>query len=296
MDEKQKESTGPDPMLGAWIKVATNYMEKAVEMWSGIAPISEKEPKGATDRARKSMQSTMKTWSAIISAMRGPGAIEGLYKDVNTMPETVLKMIQTGWDGFFSFHQQLMEKACGIQAATEPYKFENLDQEAFQAWSELYEKEFRQYLKMPQLGLTRYYQERVNMLVDKFNLFQSNTSEFLRILTLPVEKSVNVMQDKIVEMADEGKLPDDPKEYYRMWIKILEGHYMTLFKSSEYTRAMGNALDSLEEFASAKQAILEDVVQFLPVPTNKEMDELCKEVYQLKKRIKTLEKKSRSEK
>ena len=81
-----------------------------------------------------------------------------------------------------------------------------------------------------------------------------------------------------------------------MWIKILEGLYMTLFKSSEYTRAMGKALDSLEEFSAAKQAILVDMLQFLPVPTNKEMDDLCKEVYQLKKRIKTLEKKSRSEK
>jgi archaellum component FlaC len=41
----------------------------------------------------------------------------------------------------------------------------------------------------------------------------------------------------------------------------------------------------------AKQEFLRDGLQQLPIPTNKDMDDLYKELYLLKKRIKALEKK-----
>jgi polyhydroxyalkanoate synthesis regulator phasin len=47
----------------------------------------------------------------------------------------------------------------------------------------------------------------------------------------------------------------------------------------------------MSEFSAAKKEILQDFLNTLPVPTHKEMDELYKEIYLLKKRIKELEKK-----
>jgi polyhydroxyalkanoate synthesis regulator phasin len=91
-------------------------------------------------------------------------------------------------------------------------------------------------------------------------------------------------------MAEAGELPDDSKAYYQMWIKILEGHYMTLFKSPEYVDAMGQTLDSLENYKMAAEKVIEDTLGMLPVPTQKDMDELYKEIYLLKKKVKALEK------
>jgi polyhydroxyalkanoate synthesis regulator phasin len=106
-----------------------------------------------------------------------------------------------------------------------------------------------------------------------------------------MEKSFQVLQEKVVEIMDKGDLPEDPKKYYQMWIKILEGHYMTLFQSPEYIRTLNKTLDAMSEFSRAKKEILQDSLNMLPVPTHKEMDELYKEIYLLKKRIKALEKK-----
>jgi polyhydroxyalkanoate synthesis regulator phasin len=47
----------------------------------------------------------------------------------------------------------------------------------------------------------------------------------------------------------------------------------------------------MSEFSKAKKEILQDFLNMLPVPTLKELDELYKEIYLLKKRIKALEKK-----
>jgi hypothetical protein len=106
-----------------------------------------------------------------------------------------------------------------------------------------------------------------------------------------MEKSFQVLQEKLVALADEGNLPEDSKVYYQMWIKILEGHYMTLFQSTEYIQSLNKTLGSMSEFSDAKKDLLQDTLLYtLPVPTQKEMDELYKEIYVLKKRIRKLEK------
>ena len=220
-----------------------------------------------------------------------PETMETLFKGSSALPEILLEMAQTNLNSFIHLQQQWLEKAGKVEESTKAYKFEDLDEDAFKAWTELYEKEFRKFFNIPQVGLTRFYQEKMIRSVDKFNIFQTAMAEFLRLLSLPMEKSFQVMQEKMAELAEKEKLPEDSKVYYQMWIKTLEGHYMTLFQSPEYTRALNKTLDSLSEFSAAKKEILQDTIQHtLPVPTQKEMDELSKEIYLLKKRIKALEK------
>jgi polyhydroxyalkanoate synthesis regulator phasin len=109
-----------------------------------------------------------------------------------------------------------------------------------------------------------------------------------------MEKSFKVLQEKLQTMAQEGVLPKEIKDNYAIWVKILEGHYMTLFKSKEYTDALHNTLNKMEDYVLAKNESMRDCLQFLPVPTNKEMDDLYKEFHLLKKRVKELEKKVKS--
>jgi len=106
-----------------------------------------------------------------------------------------------------------------------------------------------------------------------------------------MEKSFRVLQEKLQEMAEEGHLPSDTKESYGMWLKILEGHYMNLFKSKEYTDALHRTLNKLEDFLIAKNDTMRDFLQLMPVVTHRDMDDLYKEFHLLKKRVRELEKK-----
>lgn len=296
MDEKQQEKTGAESLLETWMKMSTEFWGSMAQMWpdaSKISGTSNTSKKGEKSRSQKSWESTLKTWQAWSSVMSKPGAMEDPFQEIGTRPEIMLKMVQAGLDGFFHLQRDWLERAGRIGKSTEAYKFENLDQGAFKELSELYEKEFKQFLNIPQLGLTRSYQERMGQVVDKFNLFQAIVGEFLYLLYLPIEKSSKVVQEKMTELADEGKLPEDSMDYYRMWIRILEGHYMTLFQSPEYTQTLGRILDAMGEFAVARRQILQDAMQSLPVPTHKDMDELYKDIYLLKKRIRELEKKNK---
>ena len=295
MDDNKKNRIGPETFLSDWIKISMKFWESTASMWADfnttgrIKPDSKEDDKTSRlQRSWESTQKTLKAWSQVVSE---PETIEALFEGAGIFPEFFLNIVQTGLNRFVHLQQQWLQRAGKVQESTKSYTFENIDEDMIKAWTMLYETELRKFFNIPQLGLTRFYQEKMIRSVDKFNIFQSNLTEFFRLLSLPMEKSFQILQEKLTELANIGHLPEDSKSYYQMWIKILEGHYMTLFQSSEYTNSLNNTLHSMSEFSEAKKELLQDTLLYmLPVPTQKEMDELYKEIYLLKKRIKELEK------
>lgn len=297
MNENEQNKSGPETLFADWMKTSTAFWESMASMWpafntaSAVTPDSKRDDK--TSRFQKSWESTQKTWKAWSQIITEPETMKTLFEETGTLPEIFLKIAQTGLNSFVHLQQQWLERAGKVQESTKSYTFENIDEDALKVWTKLYETELRKIFNIPQLGLTRFYQEKMIRTIDKYNIFQTRVTEFFRLLSLPMEKSFQVLQEKLVALADEGNLPEDSKVYYQMWIKILEGLYMTLFQSSEYTRILNKTLHSMSEFSEAKKDLLQDTLLYtLPIPTQKEMDELYKEIYLLKKRIKELENRS----
>lgn len=295
MHRDQDQNTTPESLISIWLKSATDFWTATAEIWLDAARASVPSWRAeAKDKSRpeQALQSALSISQALLAAMRQPGTAEALAKGIKALPEIVLKMAQTTWDGCFYLQQQWLERSARIGQQTEAYKFEGLGQEMFQVWNDIYEKNFKQYLNVPQLGLTRVYQERLTRAADEFNRFQAAVAEFMVMLYLPMEKSIQVLQQRLEEDTREGKLSENFKDYYNMWIKTLEGHYMTLFKSSEYIHSLSTLLNAVEDFKEARHEVLIDLLGNLPIPTNKEMDELYKELYLLKKKVKELETKA----
>ena len=292
-NDSQKNRGKPEDPMSAWMKTAGAFWEGMFQTWTNAmdgmtAPDASERDK--TGQTKASFDTAMKAFSNFSRIVSGPGSVESLFKGAGAMPQILVKTAQTGLSGFFQFQQKWLERAGQMGKSTEAYKFEDLDENAFRAWAEIYETEFKRFFNIPQLGLTRFYQEKMNRAVDKFNIFQTAQAEFQRLLQLPITRSFGVMQEKIGEMAKDGVLPEDPKTYYQMWVKILEGHYMTLFQSPEYIHTLGQTMDAMSEFSSAKNEVIQDMLGMFPVPTEKEIDELYREIYLLKKRIIALEK------
>jgi class III poly(R)-hydroxyalkanoic acid synthase PhaE subunit len=292
MNEKSEGVSGPEPILSAWMKMANDFWGPVMKQWTKTLDPAAGQQEGPFNRGKASWSSYMKSLTALSASMGERGSADALLKGIGVMPDVLLKMIQGVWNSTFTLQQQLMEKAGRMGESVEAYKFEGLDQEAFKSWTDIYEQEIQQFLKVPQLGLTRFYQEKAHRTLDKLNLFQNSMAEFASVLYLPMEKSFKVLQEKVAEMAENGALPENPKDYYNTWVKILEGHYMTLFKTPDYTQALARVLGTFEEYQTARDDLLQDALKSLPVPTNRDMDALYKEIYNLKKKIRTLEKKA----
>jgi class III poly(R)-hydroxyalkanoic acid synthase PhaE subunit len=277
--------------MTTWMRITTDFWSAMGRVW--LAPQQDAvhpEPSFPSGRFQEFWMSSKKLWDAGAKAVSEPGFMEMLQKGVQTVPEISMRLLQTAVEGFLELQKRWADRVQKLSVATEPYSFSDLDTEFLNRWTDIYKKEFRQFFNVPQLGLTKFYQEKINQTVDKYNLLQADLAEFLQLLSVPIEKSFRVMQEKLADLAQTGKLPEDFKPYYQMWIKIMEGHYMTLFQSSHYTNTMAKTLDAFNQFLSARNEVLEDVLKLLPVATYRDMDEINREIYQLKRRIRTLEK------
>jgi hypothetical protein len=290
MKEKQSEASPSTDFLQAWQNIMNRFWSDPSDI-SGREKDKDADHEGPSKASKEALLSFIKSWGALSSAaLSDPLAMGAISNGIASLPEVTGKFLQSGLSSFLKLQQQLAEKLSALGKSTEAYTFDSMDQDTVKAWSEFYEKEIRQYLKVPQLGLVRFYQERFNQVIDKYNIFNATFAEFAQILAMPIEKTFKVMQDKIEEMLQDRTVPEDPHEFYRMWMKILEGHYMTLFKSPKYGTALANTLNALEEYLKARNQLLSDLMQSLPIPTNKDLDELYAEIYHLKKRVKEMEK------
>jgi len=290
MADEDKSSPFNESSIFDWMKTASDMWLNMGQTMPSNSDSAFSEQNAVQNRFTQQLETNFNLLKSFSRMMSEPGSASAAASSVSALPEIFLKMARSGFDAAMQIQTHLMEKAGNIGKRTEAYNFDNLDQEVFRALTDVYEKELRQYLKIPPLGLTRFYQERFNEMLDKHNLFETTLAEFLSILYLPMEKSFKVLQVKLQQMAEEGNLPSQTKESYGMWLKILEGHYMTLFKSADYTEALHRTLKHLENFMIVKNEAMHDFLQMLPVVTNKDIDDLYKEFYQLKKRVNKLEK------
>jgi len=291
MLEENKETT---PANLFWPQAMTSFWSNVLKTMPSGSETEQTAQGAKTNRFLEQWQTSLNVMKAYTQMMSEPEHTDTTVKSMNVLPEIMLKMAKSGWEASFQLQKNLLEKAGKIGQRTEAYNFDNLDHETFQALADIYEKEFRQYLQVPPLGLMRFFQERFNALLDKKNIFESTAAEFLSILYAPMEKASKVLQEKIKTMAEEGKPPKEAKEVYNIWIKILEGHYLSLFKTDLYLNSLHKTLNTMEDFLLAKDKTLRDFLMLIPVPTNQEMDDLYKEFHILKKRVKELEKKVKS--
>jgi hypothetical protein len=294
MGQEDKEKTSPGSTFADWMTAVTDFWLSAGKTWQAEAfrasAVGEKPDGDYSGRMQEAWQVLLRTWQTSASALSSPQTLEAMLKAANSLPQAAMKILHTTWDGYFQLYQMWLKSLGRAGEASKAFSYEGMDPEVFKEWTAFYEKEIQPILGMPQVGLTRFYQERANEAIDKLNRSQVAIAEFLHMLNLPVEKSLRVMEEKLEEQAREGKLSENFKDYYNMWIKILEGHYMTLYQSPEYSRCMGSTLNAVAEFKIAQEKVLVDILQFLPVPTNRDMDELYKEFNELKKKVKTMAK------
>ena len=294
MNETKEDPSGMTSMVDTWFKSMGDLVGNMAAQWG--ATQGQQQPwtmagKGANPKAQETMDTALKNWQSITNAMAAPESISALLKGSGAMPEMLFKLSQSSLHGLSEMQQNITERLGRMGATAEAYEFQDIDENIFRIWSDIYDKEFKKFFQIPQLGLMRTYQEKVNQVADKYNLLQSTLAEFLNLLSLPLNQTMQVMQEKVGEMAEDGTLPDDSKVYYNMWVKVLEGHYMTLYQKPEYVETLARTVNTLADFSAARDSVLEDLLGSLPVAKRSDMDDMARELYELKKRFRILEKK-----
>jgi hypothetical protein len=289
MAQENSGQPASEPLLAAWIKWTMDFWDTMAQMGPGLVGPGRSggQAPGEADVSGDPWLASLHLWQAFFSLLTEPGTVAAVFQGIRSPSKIILRMAQAGWGGYFYLHQQWLEGWQGGGSLSRENGYENLDQDIFKACNEIFEYDFLRLLNLPHLGLTGLPPERVNRATEKFNQFQAAMAEFIYLLYLPVKKSLRAMRGVGGDGRQENP-PEDFKDYYKGWLKILEGHYMTLFQSPEYIRTLTRTLHALGDFTTAKQELLSEAMAALGLPTRREMDDLYREIYLLKKNMKML--------
>jgi hypothetical protein len=278
------------------------WIQSAMNLWKKMA-VSQQESKDffqagtsftGSKKTDQFFTSSMNMYHLILSSLFEPDNIDATMKKTDAISSASIEILKQVTESVMEMQKKWIERCIRIGKETKAYSFDDMDKELFTTWKNIYEKELQHFFQIPTLGLFRFYQERINIAIDKYNLFNESMSEFMFMLYVPFEKTAQVFQMEIEKKLAEGEFSNNFKEHYNQWIRILEGHFMSLLKSKEYTDVLNQTIQTYVQFKKAKDDVLIDFLQHVPVPTNKEMDELYKEIYELKRTVKALTKTIRS--
>lgn len=288
MSEAANSSQGQEAtLLATMVKSSFDFWQTLMQDMAGTSENGSSTQTGF--KAGSVRPYTAKSFQDMFAAMQGAlvesGLMDNLAQGMNRTPEMMMKMTQA-WaedvgkvvqEGMSGMEQSLSESS------------ERRQDSSLQALLESYSESMHKILNMPKLGINRYYQERMSQAIDKLNLFTAVASEFSLLMLQPVESSTVKLQNKIKEMAEgeEGYF-EDAKEYYSMWMKLLEGDYMNLLQSQEFIKAFHEVVNRYLEFYSVYEEVMQDGLQFLPVTTKNDMEAVYKENYLLKKEVKSM--------
>jgi hypothetical protein len=285
MTQENSGHMASEPVLAAWITWTMDFWDTMAQMGPGLGPAGSQGRNAAA--SGDPWLAALNLWQAFFSLLTEPGTVTAVFQGIQAPSKIVLRMAQAGWGGYFYLHQQWLERWQGGEVPSGEDGYENLDQKIFKACNEIFEQDFRRLLNLPQLCLSGLPQEGVIRATVSFNQFQAAMAEFIYLLYLPVKKSLRAMGAEWMD-AGQDEFPEDFKEYYKRWLKILEREYMTLFQSAEYIRTLTHTLLALEDFTAAKQELLSEAMTALGLPTRREIDDLYREIYLLKKSMKGL--------
>ncbi len=290
MAEKKETATDQTAASADLQKMMFEFLGSLYKPWTELFnPPDTKDPLQPKGRVTVSLQAVRK-WQNMVKAISEPSTLEHLYKATETTPNIALELTETCLQSLTGLQVKAGEWIKKRGAALSSSDIRKLDRDLIKNLTDTYHKEFSRFFKIPQIGLHRFHQERMLHAVDKQNNLQLMLSEFLHMLYMPIEKSLDSLLEKITEMNKAGLCSENSKTYYKLWIKLLEGHYMELFKKAEYSEVMARTLTALTDFSEARQKVVNDLLKQMNIPTNLDIDELSKEIYLLKKRIRLIEK------
>jgi polyhydroxyalkanoate synthesis regulator phasin len=291
MEQKPSSSMNTLSFTDTCMKSASLFFESVVRQMNP-GEVGEKDKKETNEmdpEASETMAFILKNWGGISKGNGLSETVAAFFNDKDLMPDALLQLNQSVMENTIAVQQDILQSVGRISDATNGYDFKEADGGLFQLWQTIYDKELSRFYQIPQLGMMRTYQEKIGRMLDKYNRFQSNLSEFTRLLARPFKKSQKVVAEVLKGCSAGEDASEKTQKCYQKWVKVLEENFMSLFQSPEYITTLSMTMSALADFIAVRDDAIEDLLKFFPVARKSDMDDMARELYDLKKRLRKLE-------
>ncbi len=158
-----------------------------------------------------------------------------------------------------------------------------------QQYLNLYQENIGKFVGVPQFGIHREAQHQIMAAIDSYHRFMGAVGDFLVKFSMPLKDAMEMLQQAIKRREKTDDSLKSAKEIYDFAVNLLEKRYDEYIKSPE---GVQNVVDVVEKYLDykKKQNIAKDIwFRSLSIPTQKEMEDVYKGIYDLKKKTRKQE-------
>ncbi|MDI7267040.1 MAG: poly(R)-hydroxyalkanoic acid synthase subunit PhaE [Myxococcota bacterium] len=194
-------------------------------------------------------------------------------------------------EAFSSLGKQWLEFATRMAERTGDVLKGELKPEAarefYESWLRGYEETIGKVFKIPAVGPARQMMDRHMKGVDAFMKYQAALADFYGKMVQPGIEALSDLAGKTQEISQGPLTPEAFEKFYQLLLKTVEQRFSELFKSPPFLAALEHTLHTSLDFHSRMNEIVEEQLKGTPIVTRKEVDEVHKELYELKKEIRS---------
>lgn len=146
------------------------------------------------------------------------------------------------------------------------------------------------FIKMMTPGRDRDQIEKMGEMMDTYALYSVKYSQMQYLVYTTGQKAFEKLAESSFEKFKNGNTGAGFTEFFNEWLNINDSVFVELFKTDEYSRLQGEITSLGFTLKKEMDKQMEMSFSFLPLIPRSEMDELYKTVYELKKKVRSLEK------
>ncbi|MCC5945668.1 MAG: hypothetical protein JJT94_12095 [Bernardetiaceae bacterium] len=125
--------------------------------------------------------------------------------------------------------------------------------------------------------------------------YQTKMYEMNMLIGQAAKEANEVLMKDLFEAAKNGEQPKMYNEYFTQWLDTLESHMVELFKSDDFSKVQGEVLALQLDLKTAVNKGIENALSPYPIVLNSEVDQLTKQIHDLKAKVRNLEKEGAKE-
>jgi Poly(R)-hydroxyalkanoic acid synthase subunit (PHA_synth_III_E) len=154
----------------------------------------------------------------------------------------------------------------------------------------MYQRTLSPLVKLLNPGKEAELNEQMNLMGEKIVNYGQKLAEVQQHVYATGAKSWENFLNDSFEQVKKGADLSNTRESFQQWVNKNEEMFTTLFRGEEYSKLQGELLDLGLNIRQSSEKVGEILLQPLPVVLRSEADELYTTIYELRKRISTLEK------
>lgn len=257
---------------------------QVMEFWkNALAPIIASQGKLDPNKLKELSERWIEQYQSVMESLWG--------KEDETRTEIIqsaVKMFRTESDFIWGFLAPLMKD---FQEMGEkfPQAISGESKSALEFYGLLrqsYEDSLGKILRMPAMGYFRDLQERINQSLDSYVEFLTVLNEYYSLFYQTGLRAMERVLARLDEFKDEDwSSPEGVRKFYRLWWTINEDTYHELFLSEEFINLLREVLTRGLLFRKWTEELYDKIIEPTPLPSKKDMDEIYKAIYELKKEV-----------